>query len=189
MFSTAGRPRLLGEQISGSQESEDLAPKVLLDQGQVVTSVDRDPDEGAVRAQAPVGGDQVRVWVVREIRVEGLQDRHDAGLETVLAEGLTEEIGEDLGGQAAQLAEQGRVVPEEGTDALGDGEHPLPMGNIRQYIVDEPLGPQGRLALVARLAEEADFAGSTAPRSSGRSSTSNRCCSSEPSRSPGGGRT
>ncbi len=149
---------ILGEQIAGSQESEDLPPKMILDQGQVVAAVDRDPDEGAVRAQAPVGGDQVRVGVVREIRVESLEDRHDARLEIFLAEGLAEEVGEDLGGQAAQLAEQGRVVPEEGTDALWDGEHPLPMGDIRQNLVHEPLGPQRRLALVARRAQEADLA-------------------------------
>ena len=57
---------VFGEQIAGSQESEDLAPEVLLDQGQVVAAMDGDANEGAVRAQAPVGGDQV--WVVREIR-------------------------------------------------------------------------------------------------------------------------
>jgi len=121
---------------------------MLIDQGQVVAAMDRDANKGAVRAQAPVGGDQVRVGVVREIRVaasiqdaalrarrfaasdpsasclrvEGLQDRHDAGLDVVLAEGLTEEVGEDLGGQAAQLAEQDGIVVEEGTDALGDGD-------------------------------------------------------------------
>ncbi len=77
--------------------------------------------------------------VLREIRVEGLQDRHDAGLEVVLAEGLAEEVGEDLGGQAAQLAEQGGIVAEEGADALGDGEHPLPMRNVREHVVQTPL--------------------------------------------------
>jgi len=66
----AVRPRqhvldvILGEQVAGSQESEDLASEMLLDQGQVVAAVDGDPDEGAVRAQAPVCGDQVRVGVV-----------------------------------------------------------------------------------------------------------------------------
>ena len=111
--------------------------------------------DGTLRARRSAASDPS----ASGLRVEGLQDRHDAGLEVVLAESLTEEVGEDLGGQAAQLAEQGRVVPEKGTDALGDGEHPLPVGNVRENVVHEPLGPKCRLALVARRAEEADLAG------------------------------
>jgi len=64
------------------------------------------------------------VGVVPEIRVERLQDRHDAGLEVVVAEGLVEEVAENLGGKAAQLAEQCGIVAEEGTDALWDGPAP-----------------------------------------------------------------
>jgi len=137
----AVRPRqhaldvVLDELVAGSEQREDLAPKMLLDQGKDAAAMDGEPmvrhiGEGTVRAHAPVGGDQVWVGVVREIRVEGLQDRHDAGLEAVRAEGLLEEVGEYLGGKATQLAEQGGIMAEERASPLGDGDVPRLAANI-----------------------------------------------------------
>jgi len=68
------------------------------------------------------------------------------------------EVVEHGRGDARKLAQQAAVVQEEGADALGKGEHPLPVGDVGHHLVGQPLGPHQHLALMARGAQVARLA-------------------------------
>jgi len=98
------------EQVAFLECAEDLPPKSLLDETQVLGPGDRDALKTTVGAQYAVGGDQVGVGVVGQVGVEGLGDRDDAGLQLRMLgdlgdlSDLSEEPGQDPGGGAGQLA-------------------------------------------------------------------------------------
>ena len=93
-----------------------------------------------------------------EESAEGLDGGDDAGDGVGVAERGAHEVAQGAVGDAGQEAEERAVIEKEGPQALGDGEHELPVGDGVEELVLEPVGPDLEALGVAARAEEARLA-------------------------------
>jgi hypothetical protein len=73
----------------------------------------------------------------------GLDADHDAGRELGLSEDGPDALGYALGGDSAQLPQQGAIIAKIHSDHLGNSQHDLAMRNGPENRGVEPLGKGG----------------------------------------------
>jgi hypothetical protein len=91
--------------------------------------------------KAPVGDDEMQVWVPVDQGAEGLDGGDDAGDDVRFAEGGAQEVAERAVGDATEDTEERAVVEEEGSQTLGHGEDVLAVRDGVEEMVLEPVGP------------------------------------------------
>jgi hypothetical protein len=119
-------------QIQPHELAEDTAPKCLREDFDLVV---------AQRQEGAVGHQAVQVRMPVQQRSERLDGSDDPRSDVRLLESGAHEVAQRPVGDAAHHAEQPAVVREERPQALGNGEHVLPVRDSIEEFVLEPVGP------------------------------------------------
>jgi hypothetical protein len=125
---------------------DDRGEQALAEQGHETDSVPLGQlTPGAVLCPGSVGGEQVEVGVpLQEISRGGHAD-DDAGA-SVVATREPDQLLDGFGSRASQLCEQLAAAAEQGTQQARDGQHHVAVGDFREDLLAQPLGPEKLLS-------------------------------------------